>query len=443
MRLTHLRLILLVAAFGMALSLRGETVLLYLEPDTSSLALATVAVDSSTYLAAEEVPNREGWYRTTYSGFFGGFTRGDNLRPDGKVSPGSEIFLTPSERGRLLAVTEPGDDIVVNLPGRWTEITIRKTVPAYFRKHLPSQQRRVPFDLAEILRDPEPLPEETSPEPARTPLLGSSPEVEDTERPETTDVKVPEMPEVPDRQPRPRLSTTEPPRDATITRPIATDAATERPMVPIPARPFEESTEPLEEVALPETEPATVAIEEEESPEIAPTDADPLPEELISEAAPSDETATEEEDVVIEESAVALTVTDPELAEAESEPSRRDTLRAEVLETSVEMDLEEAEVRGLERPALQRQIRIPPASDIGQTFQGRLVRSRTTFGRAPYDFELQDSRGRRLAWVDTTDANATSLSGLIGEVVSVYGILRTRERGRGRVIEARNIHGFR
>ncbi len=380
----------LLALLGLV---RGETVLIYLEPDPRSVALATISVGSEAYERAEEAEGHPGWFKTPYQGYFGGFIRQEAVRPDGSVSSGETVFLTPSEGGRVLTVTEPGDEIIINLPGRWTEITIRKTIDGYFRKQPEPEGRRAPIDLAAILGP--------SPDPGAEERMAPVAEERPVERPLRPEEPAPPV---------------EAEAEEELDEPAADPAPGDRsPLTTLPALTPEERPD---RIALPDQ-----PYQEAETDALDPDVIEDLPEEVVEEEL---ESAAEEE------------------APTQPEQPQEEVRDAEILPSDpLEVPLEEAELRGIEQPALPRQRHIQPATEIGRTLQGRLVRTRGVFRSPPYPFELRDSRGNRLAFVDASNAVVHDISRLIGRVVTVYGPLDTSAQRNVRVIRAANIYTAR
>jgi len=81
------------------------------------------------------------------------------------------------------------------------------------------------------------------------------------------------------------------------------------------------------------------------------------------------------------------------------------------------------------------------SADLPRLFQGRLTASRTLIQRTPpYDYQITDSSGRRLAYLNTAKLKlAGKMETYLDRIVSVTGTMRNTIDGKDLVIEAESL----
>ncbi len=110
--------------------------ILYVAPSDTAPVLGSISTDSDAFKEAVVVEGREGregWMEVVREDYYSGFIARDSLTPDGEVEIGTALLLTPSKSGRVLTRIEEEDEVTVNLVDDWTEITVRKAIPGYFK----------------------------------------------------------------------------------------------------------------------------------------------------------------------------------------------------------------------------------------------------------------------------------------------------------------------
>jgi hypothetical protein len=84
---------------------------------------------------------------------------------------------------------------------------------------------------------------------------------------------------------------------------------------------------------------------------------------------------------------------------------------------------------------------VSPDNTLPRLFEGKLVSSHHFLGsRAPYDWQVDDADGNRIAFIDVSKLLLTEqIAGYVGHNVQVSGVVRVMPEGKGLVIAAENL----
>lgn len=496
--------------------LTAETVILYLQPTLRSPVIGTLPRDSEAFRNAKQVDGDPNWMATERRDFYSGFIARDSLTPEGEVEVGTTVLMTPSRGGTVLLTVEEGDPVTINLVDRWTEITVEKTIPAFFRNRPPRSERATEGQGADrILHSDDPLIARipsTRYRSSRTPARGelttttSRPVAaasdtgtldpmtgfEDAERLNPaatasrleTDVTVAEdtrtslADERRDRQLRESTQTRAPGAAATslsdplsLSRiPAEMPEGTEAPMPPDQADAVDEIQD-VEASAIEGRTPDIVQAEVDLSSPIlltdpgmtddfdidaadnveiiplvpltsAPATRTPTP----SVEAPTVDTSTEAVEgpilapLEVETPAIEEVTTEESVKTAEIPAEESATIVIPAAESDITVDVEEAVLPGIPEAELETVPQLRPATDLNRTYVGVFRRTRSFLGMGPdYDFELMNSQGRRIAFVDLSSLPMSSPDRFAGKIVRIHGTIEEASDGRNILIRAVNI----
>ncbi|MEM0965537.1 MAG: hypothetical protein AAGJ81_05255 [Verrucomicrobiota bacterium] len=468
---------LLFSSLGLVLSVNAEIEILYLSPSESSPVLGSVSTGSELYESAVPVEGKEPWMEITRTDFFSGFIAQDSLTPEGTVEVGTSVLLTPSRTGQVLTTVGEEDEVTINLVDDWTEITIYKSVPGYFipadAKPVPAStppdsalgRSRITYANDPLLRRaegtryvaPRPTPQTQiavsepiaarATTPSAVPLTGF--EEADTLNP-AFGRTAPDgnsrgftlgagSTPIPQNTAAPYLDAPleAPTSIATIPEPTVETPAPR--IVPPTQAPAVDALQAEESGALFE-EPDTDILPVEEVPveSMAVSDADDqaaLQDEALDAIEPlagdiSGTGDSEAEVIPLAPAAVVTgTVAAPEPIETASDtPVEETPTEIVVVEEEVEVTTEVAEaiVPGISQPIIENEPPLIPPTDTNRIYLGRMQRTSKGFwgSKPPYDFELLNYAGDRIAYVDLSEIPTGSYDKFTEQIVQVYGTLQ-------------------
>lgn len=493
------RFLLILGLLGSFAAARADIAILYLEPSDTAPVLGSISTDTEAYQEARPVEGKEGWMEVVREDYYSGFIARESLTPDGEVETGTAVLLTPSPRGDVLTEIEAGDEVTVNLVDEWTEITVFKEVPGYFRPEEEDGRRAAPPPQTGLTYAEDPLLErvgetryspppelaaggrETAPVAAR----GAAPTVDPMTGFEDVDNLNPafrgDTGESGDRgfglgpgsTPMPAPATTggsaayregsmEAP--ASIARLPEPGPGDPSPRIEPPTQ--TETVDRLEETDAPEAPETDTETAGGQAPEETDSaEAEEAQEEAVEAVEESEPTGTDGEEEG-GESAVGETDPDAEIiplapveddAEAAAETAGAAAAEAAVdpveekptvivdsgEDVEVTEEVAEAVVPGVTGADAIDEPPLVPPTDTNRTYIGRLERTSPGLfgGEPPFPFEIVNYEGDRIAYVDLSEVPMSSEEKFVGRIVRVYGRLlpSTEKEKETLLIEAANI----
>ncbi len=485
--------LILLSALCAALFARADIEILYLAPSDTSPVLGSISTDSEAYRNAVPVEGKDAWMEVVREDYYSGFIARDSLTDDGEVEPGTALLMTPSPRGEVLTVIEEGDEVTVNLVDDWTEITVHKEIPGYYR---PTDDAPPPSGTRPLTRpgssrvtyaeDPlltragstrytlpavdSPTARGDSPLAARSQITTSEPltgyEDVDSLNPAFGRAR----PGGGTRGDTLGAGSTPVPEESAEGEATFLDGSMEDPTsiarlpAPTPSRPDPAIEAPTQAETVDAMQESETDDREEEAGEDESGETDEeAPPENESEAAADAEAAEAEQDEALDAAesdadgddsdTEVIPLVPPAATDAEAAPPVEAPVEEEAIEENatviveseedveVENQVAEAVVPGISQPIAEDEPPLVPPTDTNRVYLGKLQRAGSGFfgSKPPAPFELVNYKGNRIAYVDIADIPMGSHEKLVGRIVRVYGTLRPTGKEGVLLIKAANV----
>jgi hypothetical protein len=159
---------------------RAELIPAHVFPDATSDVITHLEIskeDLANYPRVLDASLQTPWFWTTYEGEFIGYVSKRDISGNNRLKPKTLIRMDPTYSSWILTQYEPGDDIRVRSRLSVGRVSIRKTIPVYFRlpKNLPT---RVPSTrtFTPPIQETEPIVPEPIEEDYTEPTISRLPE---------------------------------------------------------------------------------------------------------------------------------------------------------------------------------------------------------------------------------------------------------------------------
>jgi hypothetical protein len=145
-------------------------------PDAASPVISVLPAGSEQPAVSDKAgAPPAGWIAVELAGPFQGYVKNKDLTKQLDILPGSSIYLSPKDEASAFATYEKGDKAdITGLHGKWTQITLQKTIVGYIHGTAVASEAPAPVASA-----PEPAPAPSPAAPAASAPADASPPTDD------------------------------------------------------------------------------------------------------------------------------------------------------------------------------------------------------------------------------------------------------------------------